>query len=207
MEKTEFYNSISPYIPHKSIDIVYNIFNKYSLLLVISKPRISKLGDFKPLNNKGEYRISVNGDLNKYEFLMTLLHELSHMIIWDEYKRKAKPHGNEWKDMFGLLIQKMLSFDVFPDDLKDVLSREIKNGRSNFSNMNSNLVRMLENYSSEKKYIRLEDIPDNLIFTLQSGKIMVKGQKLRKRYKCQEVSSGRLYFVHNLAKIIEYTEQ
>lgn len=187
MEKTEFYNSISPYIPHKSIDIVYNIFNKYSLLLVISKPRISKLGDFKPLNNKGEYRISVNGDLNKYEFLMTLLHELSHMIIWDEYKRKAKPHGNEWKDMFGLLIQKMLSFDVFPDDLKDVLSREIKNGRSNFSNMNSNLVRMLENYSSEKKYIRLEDIPDNLIFTLQSGKIMVKGQKLRKRYKSQAI--------------------
>ena len=207
MEKTEFYNAISPYVPDRSIDLIYNIFNKYSLLLVISKPRISKLGDFRPLNNRKEYRISVNGDLNEYEFLITLFHELSHLIVWDEYNKRVKPHGKEWKQVFSTLIQTLLAAKVFPEDVNYILSGEIKNGRLNFSNMNSSLARVLEAYSSDKKYLRLEDIPDKAVFTLQSGKIMVKGQKLRKRYKCREVNSARLYYVHKLAKIIRFTEQ
>jgi len=207
MEKSDFFDHISAYIPDKSVDTIYNIFNKYSVLLVISGPRKSKLGDFRILKKKYKYQISVNGDLNKYEFLITLLHELSHLLIWDEYKNAVKPHGPEWKMSFSFLIGKMLSEEVFPKDLDIILKKEIKSKRLNFTNNNSKLARALESYSENIKYVRLEDIADNSKFTLTTGKKMIKGTKLRTRYKCREISSGRLYYVHKLAKIIDYSEQ
>lgn len=205
MEKSDFFNSLSPYIPELSVDLIYEIFINYKIQLQISKPRSSKLGDFKPAINGKGHRISVNGNLNQYEFLITFLHEIAHLISWEQYGRKAAPHGKEWKNIMKVLIGEMISAGVFPEDLNKVLKNEIISGRHNFSNLNYNLVKILEQYSEEGKYLRLEDIPDNSLFIISSGKVMKKGALLRKRYKCLELDTGRYYYVHKLAKINNYT--
>ena len=205
MEKSEFGNHLMNYIPEHSLDLIYDVITKYNAQLIISKPRTSKLGDFRPPVKGSKPRISVNGDLNIYEFLITLLHEMAHLIAWDQYKRTIKPHGMEWEGIFKLLIENMLSEDVFPEEIKHILNYEILTGRNNFSNLNTDLVEALEKFSDEKKLLRLANIPDKARFTLVSGKEMKKGEKLRKRYKCIEVKTGRNYYVHELAKIIKYS--
>jgi hypothetical protein len=39
----------------------------------------------------------------------------------------------------------------------------------------------------------IEEIPVNSLFKLKDGRVFKKGDKLRKRYRCQEVESTRVY--------------
>ncbi|MFC2121748.1 SprT-like domain-containing protein, partial [Bacteroidota bacterium] len=178
MEKSEFSNLLSAYIPELSLDLIYDVFSRYNAQLIISKPRLSKLGDFRPPVKGSMPRISVNGDLNKYEFLITLLHEMAHLIAWKQHNRFIKPHGHEWGNIFKLLIEDMLCSGIFPEEIKVCLNNEIEAGRNNFSNLNSKLVKALEKFSDEKKMLRLDNIPEKAKFVLPSGKIMEKGEKL-----------------------------
>ncbi|HAD34265.1 MAG TPA: hypothetical protein DCF44_07170 [Chitinophagaceae bacterium] len=45
--------------------------------------------------------MSVNGNLNSYHFLITLLHEIAHMLVWEQFRNRVKPHGLEWKHVFA----------------------------------------------------------------------------------------------------------
>jgi predicted SprT family Zn-dependent metalloprotease len=44
----------------------------------------------------GKHEITVNSNLNKYKFLITLIHEISHLVAFEKFGRNIKPHGNEW---------------------------------------------------------------------------------------------------------------
>ena len=68
-------------------------------MVKITKPRKSKLGDFRILIN-GRGQISVNENLNRYAFLITITHELAHAFVWKRYKTRVMPHGKEWKSTF-----------------------------------------------------------------------------------------------------------
>ena len=39
----------------------------------------------------------MNNNLNKYSFLITITHEIAHMMIWEKHQNKVDPHGEEWK--------------------------------------------------------------------------------------------------------------
>jgi hypothetical protein len=49
----------------------------------------------------------------------------------------------------------------------------------------------------------VEEIPLNNFFMLKDGRIFQKGAKLRKRYKCKEVSTGRLYLFSPVYEVEE----
>ena len=53
-----------------------------------------------------------------------------------------------------------------------------------------------------RKIITISDIDKGEIFILKNGKRFVKGEKLRKRFKCQEYSSKKIYLVHPLAEVV-----
>ena len=56
------------------------------------------------------------------------------------------------------------------------------------------LIRVLRKYDTNKNGFKLvEEIPLNGLFKIDDGKIFKKGEKQRKRFKCEEVRTGKVY--------------
>jgi len=88
---------LSDYLPANAIESILNYQNEYKFRIKITRPRKTKLGDFRVIS-RNLIQVSVNGNLNKYEFLIVLLHEIAHVIVWKTYNKRVKPHGKEWKN-------------------------------------------------------------------------------------------------------------
>lgn len=185
-------------IPKASIPLIKKWIKELNILVKIKKSRNTKLGDFT-VNKKEEYLISINKDLNKYAFLITLTHEIAHAFVWEKYKRKVAPHGIEWKITFKEMMLNFLNTDIFPDDLLRPLSKHIKNPKASTVN-DYNLSDMLRKYDSNKQLI-LSEIPDGSIFSTLNGRQFVKLNKLRKRYKCKATDSNKIYLFNPLAAV------
>ena len=89
----------------------------HPVLVRVSPSRATKLGDYRSATATMPHRISVNGDLNKYAFLVTLVHEFAHYTTYVSNKRWLKPHGAYWKREYAQAMTPFLSGRVFPADL------------------------------------------------------------------------------------------
>ncbi|MEE2700209.1 MAG: SprT-like domain-containing protein [Bacteroidota bacterium] len=186
------------YIPDGTLTQINNWIEELGVVIKISKERRTKLGDFRLLKGGG-HQISVNYNLNKYAFLITITHELAHAFVWKKYKEKAMPHGEKWKNTFKGMMLNFLNPAVFPDDILKALSKHLINPKaSSLSDMN--LTQAVRNYDKDKKNT-ISDIMDGATFIAQNGKIFIKLGKMRKRYKCQEIGTEKIYLFNPLAEI------
>ena len=93
----------------KFTDWAYHRLKENNIAFRITKARKAKFGDFK-VDASGKITISVNGNLEQDQFILTFLHEYAHFIVYSCYGRRAAPHGKEWKNAFGKLILEHLKF-------------------------------------------------------------------------------------------------
>ena len=82
---------LQSYLPTESVQQISNWLNQYDCKLKISSPRKTKFGDYKFANS--QHHITINNDLNKYAFLITLTHEIANMFVFDKYRNSVLPHG------------------------------------------------------------------------------------------------------------------
>ena len=190
--------NLEKHIPKKSIHLITNWIKELEVIVKISKNRTSKLGDFRVLKN-GEIEISINQDLNKYAFFITLTHEIAHAFVWLKHKESVKPHGKEWKSTYKKLMLNFLNQEIFPDDILKALSKHLINPKASTST-DLELHLALKKYDYNKKLI-IADILDGETFSIHNGKKFVKLHKIRKRYKCMEVESARIYLFNPLTTI------
>ncbi len=191
---------LSKCIPSKSYSKIYHWIQELDILIKFSKPRKTKIGDFKVVN--GGYIISINKDLNKYSFLITLVHELAHAYVYKEYKNTVQPHGIEWKQIFKDMLLNFITPDYFPEDILEVLSVYVINPKaSTFSDYK--LVAALRKYDKNKHLILSELETGSVFYTLSaSEKIFIKGVKIRKRFECVEKKTNRKYLFHPFTEVI-----
>ena len=64
-----------------------------------------------------------------------------------------------------------------------------------------NLAAVLKKYDCVKA-LTISDIDAESIFSISNGKIFKKGKQLRKRYRCIECTTNKVYLFHPLAEII-----
>jgi hypothetical protein len=192
---------LSKYIPESSIDIIFYWIKKYNIKLKISKSRTSKLGDYRPPVKNKFHKISINYDLNKYEFLIILVHEIAHLIIWNKYKNKKKPHSKEWKTEYKLLMDNFFNKNIFPYDISQALTKYFKKTYAS-SSSDIELNRILNKYDKNTQNVYLEDIPLNTVFKIDDGRIFKTKEKLRKRYKCICLNNNKIYIFNPLVKIL-----
>jgi predicted SprT family Zn-dependent metalloprotease len=186
-------NSLSIYLPDGTYLPVLQFLHHYKVHLTVSKERKSILGDYRHSTQHKNHRISVNGNLNKFSFLVTLLHELAHLVTFDKFGRNVASHGIEWKKMYGQLLQQFIEHKIFPNDIQSELMKSLRNPAAS-SCAEDGLLRVLRKYDTkETDHKLLEDLNEGMLFQIKDGRIFKKGKKLRKRFKCEEVSSGRLY--------------
>ncbi len=108
------------------------------------------LGDYRhPYENKG-HRISVNGGLNKYSFLLTLLHEIAHLVTFIVYGNRVPAHGKEWKQEYSKILREFVGKDYLPPDVEAAVKQSLHNPAAS-SCADEDLMRVLKNYDRRRK--------------------------------------------------------
>ncbi len=192
------------YLPADSLKIVSLWIVHFDFDLKIKRSRLTKLGDYRhPFKDK-PHEITINENLNPYSFLITLVHEIAHLKAWNKHRGKIPPHGKEWKDEFKSLLLPLIRIKVFPDEIFECLERYAVSPKAS-SCADTALVKVLKKYDSCSEYDHLENIPEKSIFTLRNGRTFIKGEKIKKRFKCTEIISKKHYLVSPVAEVIQTT--
>ena len=201
------------YIPDQSVEYILQWFLEHKVRLRISSNRLSKSGDYRPSRQHLPPRISVNNNLNPYDFLITLVHEMAHHDVWRAYvmpnqlsffrsRRQAhpKPHGQEWQHHFRQLMIPLMNTSVFPPDVLYMVENYFRN--SNVSTkFGQHLSRVLKKYDKPDGKEFVENLPFDALFRLPDGRIFRKKEKLRKRFRCILVNNNRVYLFSPLALV------
>ncbi|MEO7767361.1 MAG: SprT-like domain-containing protein, partial [Ferruginibacter sp.] len=101
-------HQLKQYLPVGSFDEVSQYLQQYQVQLTITRERKSVLGDYRNSFADKNHRISVNGNLNPYAFLITLLHELAHLFTYERFGNKVMAHGQEWKNEYSKVLARFL---------------------------------------------------------------------------------------------------
>jgi hypothetical protein len=190
------------FLPPGSFPLVSSLLAPYDLDIKIVKSRSTKFADFNPpFKNRKIPFITINNNLNQYSFLITLLHELAHYLVWRDGKVYARPHGRSWKNHFRQLMQKAIDCNIFPQTILTQLEKHLLNPRAT-SCSDSRLYRVLSVYDAEKTGYFIDDIPDGQLFQIAGGQIFKKEKKVRKRIMCENVQNRRKYLFSPIYKVI-----
>jgi hypothetical protein len=188
------------YLPEKSVDLVARWIIEYDFKLKIKKERSTRLGDYTSPRNGMNHVITVNHNLNKYAFLITLVHEVAHLVTFNQHRDRVNPHGQEWKHNFKMLIEPFLTTEIFPLEVFSALRRYMANPAAS-SCSDHNLLKTLKLHDEENGQVFLEYLPQHAIFLYNGTRVFQKGEKIRKRFRCREISTGNVYLFNALAEV------
>lgn len=191
--------SFAKYVPTSFVDYVVDLLFTEKVHFKITKPRKTKQGDYRPPFGGKKHRITVNGDLNTYAFLITTLHEFAHMYTYIKYGNNVKTHGKEWKHEFKKLLAPLLTSEEIPEDLKHVLKKSVVNLKAS-SCTDSDLYRVLKRYDENGQQLLLENLKNNDTFQL-GERIFKRGVLRRTRFLCKELTTGKLFLISRLAEV------
>jgi len=198
-KKERIGNAIRPFVPEGVEQQLAAQIVKHRCQLTITRERKTKAGDYRhPWGNHG-HRISVNGTLNPYAFLITFVHEMAHLVTWEKHRNKVNPHGPEWKRAFQVEMNPFLNESVFPKDILQVLSKHMKNPKS-ATVRDVELVKALRKYDQVSDTLMLSEIPEGADFEF-NRRVFNKGEKLRTRFRCTENGTGKVYLISGIAEV------
>lgn len=193
--------TLKKYMPDGGAEYAHEILWKYGIQLHIKKPRRTKLGDYRPPRPGEPHRISINNDLNPYAFLVTFLHEAAHLVNFEKNGFKVMPHGGEWKQEFHSISQPILHAHILPEKVMFALDRYLKNPKAS-SCTDPYLYRTLKQFDIQKdNTLLVEEVPMGAKFNLGDGRVFVKQERLRSRYRCLELKTNKSYLVPGLMEV------
>jgi len=198
--------TLKKYFNQKTSSFILKHILENKIFLKFTPVRTTKRGDYRPPQNGNPHIITLNVDYNKHRMLITWIHEYAHLLNWIENKNRVKPHGVEWKEKFRFVLLDAMSLNLFPPDVDKELYFQFLNKETFTGQANTALEKVLHKYDDIKSLI-LNDLPYGTKFKLKNGLVFIKGEKLRKRYKCIECNSNREYTVHGFAEVELISQQ
>ena len=186
-------------IPVASRKPIAELISMSKASIKVVSERKTRHGDYRKMPD-GTHQITINGNLNPYRFLITLIHELAHLLAYKKYGPTIKPHGKEWKHTFQMLMLPFIRPEIFPAELLPPLALHFKNPKAS-SDTDARLSLALKGYDppNDKNYIF--EIPEGGLFRLYNGKVFRRGAKRVKRFECVELSSVRVYLFNPNAEV------
>lgn len=191
--------TLSRYLPEHAVKPVFELIVANQVHLKIVNERQTRHGDYRK-GLSGKHEITVNSNLNKYKFLITLIHEISHLVAFEKFGRHIKPHGNEWKYSFQRLMIPYIRPEIFPNHLLPLLARHFKNPTAS-SDTDATLALALKQFDQQNDKNYVFEIPYGSVFRIQNGKIFKKIAIRTKRFECLEMSSGKTYLFNPNAEV------
>jgi hypothetical protein len=181
---------------------VVQLIHQYKVHLTVTRARKSVLGDYRHPFMGSNHKITVNGNLNQYEFLITLLHELAHLLCFEQHRNRVEAHGKEWKNFYGSLLKAFIDLDLFPDDITKSLKKTLLNPAAT-ANGETALLLVLRRYNPLKKagVVVLAHLADGTLFKEIKGRTFRKIKLRRKRIECIEIATGNIYLFSALSEV------
>jgi hypothetical protein len=196
--------SLEKYLPEGMVPLLEPLLQDYSLIIRIKQSRKTKFGDYRPLRAaRHDHQITLNNDLNPYAFLVTLVHEIAHMHTYARYKNKVRPHGTEWQNCYSRLLLPFTQQGILPEDITHSLRNHLE-GPTASSCTDHHLYQALRKYDEKKEengLIALENLPQGEHFRWRNGQVYRKDEKLRKRFRCIEAKTKRVWYFHPMAEV------
>ncbi len=189
------------YLPAGASEKLLEYLHRYKVHLTITRSRKSILGDYRHATGTDHHRISVNGSLNKYAFLITLIHEIGHLITFLQYGNSVNSHGREWKLAYRGILEDFMQLNLFPADLNQALLKSLHNLPAS-SCSDVHLTRVLKNYDADKRSVLVEDISEGTQFKTADGRIFKRGKQIRKRIEGMDIQSGKLYLFSPVYEVL-----
>lgn len=198
--KQRLMSVLKKYLPPRAVEYCSELVMHYKLHLHIEVERQDRLGDYSPHLGKGN-RISINHNLNPFDFLITFIHELAHHVAYKRFGDKHQPHGMEWKEAYKDCMRPFLMRNIFPSDIAAPLTKHMQYPRYTHTT-DVNLMKSLMQYDLEKK-ILLEQLPRGATFKLRKNSkiILRKGEQVKDYFLCSDFTKGTTYKVFSVAKI------
>ena len=204
MLKEKYKSILVKYLPPNTVDYSIDLIFQHNISLTITKGRSTKFGDYRPPQNTKGHRITLNYNLNQFAFFITLIHEIAHLVNWNKHRSKVKPHGEEWKYEFGVLMNPFLNESTFPTDILKCLKVYFQNPKAS-SSSDTLLMKALIQHNNEPTGTFIEELPENSIFTFKGNRTFRKGEQIRKRFRCIEIKTKKIYLFNPLA-VVELIE-
>lgn len=192
-------DTLAKFLPDHAVKPAFELIVTHGVHLKIVNERSTRHGDYRK-GHSGKHEITVNGSLNKYRFLITLVHEIAHLVAFEKYGRNIKPHGHEWKHTFQQLMVPYIRPEIFPNQLLPLLARHFRNPSAS-SDTDTTLSLALKQFDQQNDKNYVFEIPYGSVFRIKNGKIFKKIAVRTKRYECLEISSGRLYLFNPNAEV------
>ena len=195
-------HALANYLPEGAFEPVVQLIHQYKVHLTVTRERKSVLGDYRHPFLGSNHKITVNGNLNKYEFLITLLHELAHLLCFEQYRNRVEAHGKEWKNIYGSLLKAFIDLDLFPEDIKKSLKKTLLNPAAT-ANGETPLLLVLRRYNPVQKagVVVLAHLADGTLFKEIKGRTFRKIKLRRKRIECIELATGNIYLFSALSEV------
>jgi hypothetical protein len=196
-------NHYQNFIPEKSLSFVQFLIDQHNFTLKIVNQRATKHGDFRQLPN-GKFQITINNNLNKHQFLLTLIHEIAHHVTHQKFGR-VQAHGKEWKTVFQHLMLPFLQPEIYPKEILPYLARYLKNPKAS-TDSDVNLSLVLKGNMPEPGKSFIFDIPYGNLFTFKDT-LYKRGNKRRTRYECLNMNNKKAYLFNQNVEVKEYDKQ
>lgn len=188
------------FVPPKAIPFIEFLINDHNFTLKIVNQRETKHGDFRKLAN-GQFQITVNNNLNKYQFLLTLVHEIAHHVTHQKFGR-VQPHGKEWKMVFQHLMLPFLRPEIYPMEMLPYLAKYFKNPKAS-TDADVDLSLALRGNVAETGKNFIFEIPFGSLFVFKNI-IYKRGNKRRTRFECLNMSNKKVYLFNQNVEIEFY---
>lgn len=203
MQKENFFSILSPYVPANSLEYCYQLWSTHQFKLKINKARASKLGDYRFIPSKKQHIITVNHNLNPYNFLVTYIHEVAHLTTFTRFAKKVAPHGQEWKNSFRQLMIPLLTEKIFPADILNALQKHMQNPKAS-SCSDHQLTTIMRKYDPPKNVQLLGELHFGQQFMFRK-RIFEKKSLKRTRVICREINSNQNYLISKFAEVKKLT--
>ena len=101
------------------------------------------------------------------------------------------------------MLVDFMQLPVFPPDIRQALVSSLHDLPAS-SCADEPLMRVLRNYDELKDgQLLVEQVAEGKLFDTGEGRIFRKGKKLRKRYQCLEIKTGKLYLFSPVYEVTE----
>jgi len=192
-------DTLARYIPEHAVKPIFELIVANQVHLKIVNERQTRHGDYRRALN-GKHEITVNASLNRYKFLITLIHEIAHLVAFEKFGRNIKPHGEEWKITFQRLMVPFIRPEIFPQHLLPLLARHFRNPSAS-SDTDTTLSLALKQFDQQNDKNYVFEIPYGSVFRISNGKIFKKIAVRTKRFECVEISTGKTYLFNPNAEV------
>lgn len=174
---------LAPFLEPEAMPFVESILRETHCLVTPVTARRTKHGDHRTHASGAYSDVTVNVSGNRYQFLITLLHEIAHAKTFQTFGKHVSAHGREWRHTFAAILQRALHANLFPAELAPFVAKQARRPDAS-SSRDTALQLALREYDTLDHRPLVAELEYGKLFSLDGRLILRRGERLRTRFHC-----------------------